>query len=75
MTAEGEASVFHHIVYWEVARREVDVDNAALAELRQQERRGEVYIELLDGLRLPLIWDHNLSEWVSAAPERHLVTA
>jgi hypothetical protein len=75
MTRQEEATVFHHIVYWEVTKREVDVDNADLSELRQQERRGEVYIEFLDGQRLPLIWDHNLSEWVAAAPARHVVTA
>lgn len=67
--------MLHHIVYWEVARREVDVDNAELSELRQQERRGEVYIGSLDGERLPLIWDHDLSDRVAAAIERRTAAA
>lgn len=67
--------MFHHIVYWEVARQEVDVDNAELSELRQQERRGEVYIGSLDGERLPLIWDHDLSDRVAAAMDRRTVNA
>ena len=43
----------HHIVYWKMARREVDVDDAELAELREQEQRGELYVEFMDGRRLP----------------------
>ena len=56
----------HHIVYWKMAKREVDVDDAELSELRLQERVGDLYIEFLDGQRLPLIWDHDLSSWVAA---------
>lgn len=59
----------HHIVYWKMARREVDVDDAELEELREQERRGELHIEFLDGRRLPLVWDHDTRRWVPA-PQR-----
>ena len=54
----------HHIVYWRMAKREVDVDDTELALLREQERRGEVYIEFLDGLRLPHRWDHEEHRWI-----------
>ena len=43
-----------------------DVDDGELSELRLQERVGDLYIEFLDGQRLPLIWDHELSSWVAA---------
>jgi hypothetical protein len=59
--------MLHHIVYWKMAKREIDVDDVELTELRQQERLGEVYVEFLDGQRLPLIWDHDLSDWVAAS--------
>jgi hypothetical protein len=61
-----EATMNHHIVYWEMVKREVDVDDAALSELRLQERVGDLYIAFLDGQRLPMIWDHELSSWVAA---------
>jgi hypothetical protein len=61
-----EATMTHHIVYWQMTKREVDVDDAELSELRLQERVGDLYIEFLDGQRLPLIWDHELSNWVAA---------
>jgi hypothetical protein len=64
--ASKEATMTHHIVYWKMAKREVDVDDAELSELRLQERVGDLYIEFLDGQRLPLIWDHELSSWVAA---------
>ena len=67
--------MIHHIVYWKMAKRELEVDNAELSELRQQERRGEIYIEFLDGQRLPLIWDHELSEWVAGTAERAATAA
>jgi hypothetical protein len=57
----------HHIVYWKMARREVDVDDAELAELREREALGELYIEFLDGRRLPLTWDPFTGCWVAAA--------
>jgi hypothetical protein len=63
----------HHIVYWKMARREVDVDDAELALLRRQERRGTIYIEFLDGVRLPLSWDPDGHRWVGVTeipPER-----
>jgi hypothetical protein len=60
----------HHVVYWRMAKREVDVDDAELSGLRLQERVGDLYIEFLDGQRLPLIWDHELSNWVAAGKER-----
>ncbi len=58
--------MMHHIVYWEMAKREVDVGDAELSDLRLQERAGDLYIAFLDGQRLPLIWDHELSSWVAA---------
>jgi hypothetical protein len=64
----------HHIVYWKMARREVDMDDAELSELRAQERRGELYVEFLDGRRLPLSWDHDTGRWI-AAPQREAVAA
>ncbi len=57
----------HHIVYWRMAKRETDVDDAELALLREQERRGEVYIEFLDGIRLPLTWSPAGHRWVPQA--------
>lgn len=54
----------HHIVYWRMAKRETDVDDEELALLREQERRGEVYIEFLDGIRLPLAWSPAGHRWV-----------
>jgi hypothetical protein len=64
----------HHIVYWKMARREVDVDDAELAELREQEQRGELYVEFMDGRRLPLAWDHDAGRWV-APPQREPAAA
>jgi hypothetical protein len=60
----------HHIVYWKMAKRELDVDEAELAELRELEARGEVYIEFLDGERLPHTWDPEAHRWVPAILER-----
>ena len=59
----------HHIVYWEMTKREMDVDDAELFDLRQHERAGELYIESMDGQRMPRIWDHALSDWVLATQE------
>ncbi|MEZ0235265.1 MAG: hypothetical protein ACAH81_09990 [Actinomycetota bacterium] len=55
MTVNNEeaGTMRHHIVYWRMAKRETDVDDTELALLREQERRGEVYIEFLDEMRLP----------------------
>ena len=64
----------HHIVYWKMARREVDVDDAELAELREQERRGELYVEFLDGRRMPLAWDHDAGHWITP-PQREAAAA
>ena len=65
----------HHIVYWKMAKREADVGDAELAALREQERRGELYIEFLDGMRLPLTWDHSDHRWVAPPRDRELVAA
>ncbi len=65
----------HHIVYWKMAKREADVGDGELAELRELERRGEVYVEFLDGIRQPLRWDHGGHRWVATQPERELVAA
>jgi hypothetical protein len=57
----------HHVVYWKMARREVDVSDAELASLRAQERLHEVYIEFLDGRRLRHDWDPRSGRWSPAA--------
>jgi len=56
----------HHVVYWKVARREAGVTEAELASLRVQERRREVYIEFLDGRRMPHVWDVRTGRWFAA---------
>ena len=53
----------HHIVYWKMIRREADVDDIELEDLRRAEGRHEVYIEFLDGERLPLHWDVRTGHW------------
>jgi hypothetical protein len=60
----------HHVVYWKMARREVDVDDAELAALQRDERLHEVYIEFLDGQRLPLCWDVRTGRWDAQQPSR-----
>ena len=65
----------HHVVYWKMARREVDVDDAELGRLQQDERLHEVYIEFLDGERLPLRWDVTTGRWDAQAPFRQAVAA
>jgi hypothetical protein len=65
----------HHIVYWKMARREADVTNPELAALRIAEDRGEVYIEFLDEVRLPLTWDHEARRWRAVRPESQLAAA
>ena len=49
--------MYHHIVYWKMARRELDVTDAQLARLEIEDDRGEIYIEFLDGCRVPQVWD------------------
>ena len=61
----------HHIIYWRMAKRESDVDHTELAALRQLERRGEAYIEFLDGQRLAHTWDDRSHQWRVMAPEQH----
>jgi hypothetical protein len=53
----------HHIIYWRMAKRESDVDDTELAVLRESERRGEAYIEFLDGQRLTHTWDNESHRW------------
>lgn len=65
----------HHIVYWRMAKRETDVDDTELALLREEERRGEIYIEFLDDVRLPLTWNHEAHRWMAEAPERVPIAA
>lgn len=65
----------HHIVYWKMVRREADVDDAALEAMLEEERRGEVYIEYLDGRRRPLAWDHAAHHWIVSTPEEVTVAA
>jgi len=75
LSNEEAGTMRHHIVYWRMAKRETDVDDTELAILREQERRGEVYIEFLDEMRLPLTWNHEAHNWEHVAPERTLVAA
>jgi len=49
-----------------MARREADVTEAELASLRAQERGREVYIEFLDGRRMPHVWDVRTGRWFAA---------
>jgi hypothetical protein len=54
----------HHVIYWRLARREDDVDDAALTDLLHLEERGEAYVEFLDGRRRRLVWDHDRNRWM-----------
>jgi hypothetical protein len=60
----------HHIIYWQMAKRETDVDDTELAALRESESRGEAYIEFLDGQRLTHAWDNRSHRWRAVAYER-----
>jgi hypothetical protein len=72
MDADEEADPMrHHIVYWKMARREADVDAMELAALQEEERRGEIYIEYVDGRRRSLTWDHVAHHWRAATPADH----
>lgn len=59
----------HHIIYWQMAKRETDIDDAELAALCELECRGESYIEFLDGKRLTHTWDNRTHRWRGAAHE------
>jgi hypothetical protein len=61
---DEEPAMMHHIVFWKMSKREADVEDAELAELRRRERRGELFIEFLDGERLPHVWDTDHHTWV-----------
>jgi hypothetical protein len=61
----------HHVIYWRMARREADVDEAELATLLHLERRSEAYVEFLDGRRRPLIWDDDRHRWVATGMDEH----
>ena len=65
----------HHIIYWQMAKRETDVDDAELAALCEMEGRGEAYIEFLDGRRLAHIWDNPSHRWRAIALERDVAAA
>jgi hypothetical protein len=57
--------MLHHVIYWKMAKREVDVDDAQLAELCDRERRSDVYIEFVDGRRRSHVWDVNHHRWLA----------
>ena len=57
--------MLHHVIYWRMARREVDVDDDELTDLRRQDGRDEVYIEFVDGRRTPHAWDDERHRWVA----------
>lgn len=65
----------HHIVYWKMSRREADVTDAQLVVLQAEEDRGEIYIEFLDGRRLPLVWDHETSHCRTTRAALHRAAA
>jgi hypothetical protein len=65
----------HHIVYWKMARRELDVTDAELRRLQAEEDRDEIYIEYIDGRRLPLVWDHETGHWRTTRAATHPVAA
>jgi hypothetical protein len=56
----------HHVIYWRMARREADLDDAELAVLWDQQERGETYVEFLDGRRRRLTWDDDRHRWAAA---------
>lgn len=61
----------HHVIFWQMARREADVDDAELVTLLHQEERGEAYVEFLDGERRQLTWDADGHRWVAPQPYQH----
>ena len=65
----------HHIIYWEMAKRETDVDDVELAALRHAEGRCDAYIEFLDGRRVPHAWDHGTHVWRVVPQQRGAVAA
>ena len=62
----------HHVIFWQMARREADVDDAELAALLHQEERGEAYVEFLDGKRRRLTWDDGLHRWAAPRTSQHV---
>lgn len=60
--------MMHHVIFWQMAKREADVDDVELAALLHQEERGEGYVEFLDGERRQLIWDADRHRWVAPRP-------
>ena len=57
--------MMHHVIFWQMAKREADVDDAELAALLHREERGEAYVEFLDGERRQLIWEADRHRWVA----------
>ena len=58
-----------------MAKREVDVDDAGLAALREREADDELYVELVDGERQPHAWDPEHHRWAPALRERATAAA
>jgi hypothetical protein len=66
-----EVPMTHHVIFWRMAKREADVDEAVLDALLREEERGETYVEFLDGRRRPLTWDDGRHRWIAPPrPER-----
>jgi hypothetical protein len=53
-----------HVIFWQMARFESDLDDTELDGLLRLEGRSEAYVEFLDGRRRRLVWDHERRHWV-----------
>jgi hypothetical protein len=60
----------HHVVYWRLAKREADVDDAQLRALLGRESRSEVYVEFADGRRLRHPVDDGDHRWIRVPADR-----
>lgn len=54
----------HHVIYWQIGKRQADVADRELRELLDREAHSEVYVEVVDGRRLRHTWDDDQHRWV-----------
>ena len=59
--------MLHHVIFWKMAKRVVDVDDDGLAVLLERDRRNEIYVEFVDGKRRWLAWDGPQHRWMSVS--------